>query len=64
MDMVYIIGQTEVSLKVIGKRIKLQDLVFITGKMEEYMRDIGNKIICMVKGYINGLMVASTKEVI
>jgi len=61
MDTVYIIGQTEASSKVTGKKIKLQVLAFTTGKTAEYMKDIGNKIICMVKVSTNGPMEENMK---
>lgn len=37
---------------------------YIIGRTEEYMKDTGNKIICMVKDFINGLMVVNMKEII
>jgi len=61
MDTVYIIGPTEVSSKVTGKKIKLQVLAFTIGKTVEYTNVIGNKIICMVKVYTNGLMEENMK---
>ena len=61
MDTVYIIGQTEVNSKVIGKKIKSQDLVFTIGKTVEYMKVIGNKIICMVKVSTSGPMEENMK---
>ena len=61
MVMGYITGQTVVNLRVIGKIIKLQDSVFIIGPMEEHLKVIGDKTICMVKEFINGLMVENMK---
>jgi hypothetical protein len=61
MDTAYIIGQTEVSSKVTGKKIKSQVLVFTIGKMVEYTKGIGNKIICMVKVSTNGQMEENMK---
>ena len=54
--MEYTNGQTEVSSKEAGRKIKYQDSVHIAGKMVGDMRDIGNKIICTDKESIIGQM--------
>ena len=56
MDMEFISGLMEASLKAIGKKTKSQATVFTTGKTEECTRDTGNKIICTDKVYTSGLM--------
>ena len=61
MDTVSIIGLTEVSSKVTGKKIKLQVLAFTIGKTVEYTKVIGNKIICMVKVSTSGPMEENMK---
>jgi hypothetical protein len=61
MDTVSIIGLTEVSSKVTGKKIKLQVLAFTIGKTVEYTKVIGNKIICMVKVSTSGQMEENMK---
>ena len=59
--MVCINGQTIVFIKEIGMTIKFQDMENILGMMAEPMLGIGKKTICMVKEFINGLMVECMK---
>ena len=61
--MVFINGLMVVSLKEIGRKIKLLDTAYIIGKMVEYMKDIGTKIICTDKGCTNGQMADNTMEI-
>ena len=61
MDLVFIIGLTAVSLKVVGRKIRSQGLEHIVGKMDGDMKDIGIKIICMAKVNTIGQMVDHTR---
>ena len=62
MDMEFINGLTEVSIKVIGTKTKFQDMENIIGTMAEHIRGTGSTIICTDKESTSGLTVVNTKE--
>ena len=61
MAMEFIHGQMEVSLKVIGIKIRFLDMEYTIGKTAEFIMVTGKKIICMVRVITNGQTAANTK---
>ena len=62
MAMEFIHGQMEVSLKVIGIKIRFLDMEYTIGKTAEFIMVTGKKTICTDKVITNGQMVVSMKE--